>query len=629
METRQGSDLIDRAIKEKHFRTIEIRASDIDEEKRTVSLSFSSEEPYERYWGVEVLDHGAKSVIMDRLNNGAPFLVNHDTRDQVGVVEKAVIGSDRKGRASVRFGRSNRAEEILQDVIDGIRKNVSVGYRIHEMVLEKEEEDKRTYRVTSWEPFEVSIVPIPADNSVGVGRSDEEAKQNSREEKKQMEKEVSTTETTATAQAPKTEVRAAQNEVDPAVIAERELGRMRDIATLGGRFNMRKEADEYIGKGRSVAEFQALVLERVAAENNKPITVDDPEIGLSKSDKKRYSIFNVLRALAFKDNQVFHKAAAFELEVSRAAAQKLNLEPQGILMPYDIYASREVPYFPQKRTLSAGTVTDGAELVATNLLAGSFIDVLRNLAVVMSMGARPLAGLVGNVAIPRKTSGSTAGWITPEGSNAALSEPQFDQVMLSPKTLGAYSEITRQLLLQSSLDVENLVRMDLATAVALAIDIAALYGTGATGQPRGVRNQTGINMPTAFAGAVPTYAEVVAMESAVAVDNALLGNLGYLIEPSMRGSFKTSEKFSNTGQTIWEPGNTVNGYKSGVTNQITGGDVFFGNWADLLIGFWGALDILIDPYTNSLSGTLRIVVHQSCDAAVRHPVSFAFNNDGA
>jgi HK97 family phage major capsid protein len=182
--------------------------------------------------------------------------------------------------------------------------------------------------------------------------------------------------------------------------------------------------------------------------------------------------------------------------------------------------------------------------------------------------------------------------------------------------------------MQSSIDVENMLRADLAAGMALAIDLAALYGTGASGQPTGISVQSGINAPTAFAAAVPTYAEVVAMESAVAVDNALVGTLGYIVEPAMRGSLKTAEKFSGTGQQVWEPGGTLNGYKTGVTNQITSGDVFFGNWADLLIGMWGGLDILVDPYTNSLSGTVRIVCHQSMDIAVRHPVSFAFNNDG-
>ena len=112
----------------------------VNVDERTVELSFSSEEPCQRWWGNEILDHGLTSVRLQRLNTGGPLLVSHSSGDQVGVIVKASIGSDRKGRASVRFGKSARASEIFQDVQDGIRQNVSVGYRIHSMVLESEKD---------------------------------------------------------------------------------------------------------------------------------------------------------------------------------------------------------------------------------------------------------------------------------------------------------------------------------------------------------------------------------------------------------------------------------------------------------------------------------------------------------
>ena len=116
----------------------------VDEENRTVRLSFSSEEPVERWFGSEVLSHSPESVRMDRLNGGAPLLWNHDTSDQIGRVESASIENGR-GFAVVRFSKSVRAEELFQDVVDGITSNVSVGYRIHEM---QQEGDKEIYRAT-------------------------------------------------------------------------------------------------------------------------------------------------------------------------------------------------------------------------------------------------------------------------------------------------------------------------------------------------------------------------------------------------------------------------------------------------------------------------------------------------
>ncbi|MCL4799018.1 MAG: phage major capsid protein [Burkholderiales bacterium] len=142
----------------------------IDEEARTVTLSISSEASYERWWGFEILDHGRGSIRDMRLEAGFPLLVGHDARDHVGVGERWEVTSDRKLQVTARFGRSARAEEIWRDVLDGIRTNASVGYLIHDLVLERQEEGVSTYRVIDWEPLEGSLVSVPADPSVGVGR---------------------------------------------------------------------------------------------------------------------------------------------------------------------------------------------------------------------------------------------------------------------------------------------------------------------------------------------------------------------------------------------------------------------------------------------------------------------------
>ncbi len=152
----------------------EIRADRVDDKQRTVQLTFSSEEPYERWWGTEILDHRAGAVRLDRLNAGGALLMDHNTRDQIGVVERAWL-EGRKGHAIVRFGRSARATEVFEDVKDGIRKLVSVGYRIYDLVLERSNEDADVYRAQDWEPYEISLVAVPADPTVGVGRDGEPA----------------------------------------------------------------------------------------------------------------------------------------------------------------------------------------------------------------------------------------------------------------------------------------------------------------------------------------------------------------------------------------------------------------------------------------------------------------------
>jgi HK97 family phage major capsid protein len=151
-------------------RVFSVEREGVDQDARTAWMSIASAEPYERWWGVEILDMAPASIRATRLGQGAPLLLNHDTRDQIGVIERYEITNGRL-RVLARFSRSARAEEIWQDVLDGIRRNTSVGYRIHDLVLEKKEGDVSTYRVTDWEPYEGSLVPVPADPTVGVGRA--------------------------------------------------------------------------------------------------------------------------------------------------------------------------------------------------------------------------------------------------------------------------------------------------------------------------------------------------------------------------------------------------------------------------------------------------------------------------
>ena len=173
---------------EKLYRVFGFNKKEISEDKRTVNLAFSSEEPYDRSFGTEILSHNPQDVDFSFIASGkAPLLLNHDLEKQIGVIEEAKISdADKVGRAVVRFGKSKLADEVFRDVIDGIRSNVSVGYEIMKMDRVKgddEDEEKPSYRV-NWKPLEASIVSIPADTTVGVGRSryDNSTDQDSRKE---------------------------------------------------------------------------------------------------------------------------------------------------------------------------------------------------------------------------------------------------------------------------------------------------------------------------------------------------------------------------------------------------------------------------------------------------------------
>lgn len=588
------------------FRTAEVGA--IDVEKRTVELAFSSEAEVPRWWGLEVLSHDPGAVVMTRLRDGAPLLLEHDCDDQIGVIESVSIDADRRGRAVVRFGRSAQAEEIFQDVQDGIRRHVSVGYIIHEAKLTEERDNgDDVWTITLWEPYEISIVAVPADISVGIGRSlDEPVQEHEKFTKPEdivMKPEVNTEETAA--------------ERRQATDAER--ARVRSIIEMGEKYGASDLANDFVKDGKDVADFQRALLDHVNGRIQRPIDeqMRDADIGLTDKEARNFSFIKVIRALADPTDRRAQESARFEFEASQSAAERSGKDSDKFVIPTDVLT----------RALSAESsgVTSGATgglSIATTLMSQSFIEILRNRATIMQLGT-VMGGLVGNIDIPKQVAASQGYWLG-EDSDATESTLDLGQISMSPKTVAAFSEITRKLMVQSSMDVEALIRADLAKGLALTIDKAGYYGTGSEQQPLGISNYTGVNSQSFSSAGSPTFAELVNMETKIALNNADVAGMAYVGNAVFRGYAKTTLKFPavNGSQQIWEPGGTVNGYKTEITNQITSGDVFMGNFADLLIGMWSGLELLVDPYSNSKKGRLRVVVFQDVDFALRRVQSF-------
>lgn len=649
----------------------EATVASIDKEARTVELSFSSEtESVERWFGIEILGHDAGECDLTRLNDKAPLLWRHNWDAQRGVVVPgtARIDADRKGRCTVRFSRSEDGDQLFQDVVDDIVTKVSVGYIVNSLRLVEEREDVDVFRA-SWTPYEVSLVSVAADDDVGVGRSLEipqedgkrrigetaitesgaTAKDSTTEEVRKMEKtlrdgkgnlvralvdaEGKILEVLEVLEEAGADVRAAQNN---AAKAERE--RTASILQMGTQYDCRELAEKAVAAGDTVDVFRAAVLDHINTRGAKkpagqpaqpsqrsgtPLSeMPSADIGLTDQEVRNYSIFRAVRALQPNATRADREAAAFELECSETAQRQLGKTAQGILIPQDVLNSRAFNAGGAANTPNGAQ--SGQNLVDTTFMGGSFIDMLRNRTTIMRL-ATTMGGLVGNVDIPRQTGGATAYWLG-EGEDAQEGTPNIGQLELSPKTLGAYTDITRRLLMQSSMDAEGIVRRDLVNAMAQAIDFAGYYGSGAGNQPRGIKNYTGINAVD-FAAALPTFKELVDMESLIAADNADIGQMGYIGNAAFRGHCKTTAKFgTGTEATIWEPGNTINGYNTEISNQIAAGDVFFGNFADMLIGMWGGLDLTVDPFSLSRSGGLRIVVFQDVDFVLRRVESFCWGS---
>lgn len=568
------------------FRTIEIdlaRAGDDD----VIPAVLSSETPVDRGDYVEVLEHTPESIDLSRAP--IPLIEGHDaSRTNIGIVEDLVIDGG-KLRGRVRFGKSARAREVLADVRAGIVRSLSIGYRI-----KKWRNEGRRMIATLTEVLEVSVVPVPADPQAGFFRS------------------LPMTDSTI----------ALTGDAAAAARAERE--RCAAITDLATRHNKRALGDQAIAEGTPLDQFRGLILDQVG---QPALSLPSTDLGMSKREQRSYSLMRVVRALS--DPHKYSADAGLEREVSRAMARADGKEPRGFMVPLDLLAKRDLS------TSVAGGTPQAGNLVATDLLAEQFVDVLRNASVTIQAGARVLSGLVGNVAIPRRTAGVTAAWVG-EGSAASEGTNSFDQITMSPKTVSAWLDVTRRLMLQSTPMADQLVRDDLMQTLMLAVDDAAL-GAGGANKPTGIRGTSGIgSVAIGTNGGAATWSAIVNLAREVAIDNALSGSPIYVTNEKVRAALAQTLHTSSTGANFLLPApyNSLYGYRFATSNAIpsdldkgssTGvcSAMIFGNFADLIIGTWSGVDLIVDPYTESTKGTTRIVAFQDVDCAVRHVESFS------
>jgi hypothetical protein len=604
----------------------------IDEETRTVQLAFASETPIERWYGTEILRCDAESVMLDRLNSGGALLSDHNSRAQIGaVVSGTARTEDQVCRATVKFSQRRAAADEFQDVKDGIRSQVSVGYIVHEYLIDK---DTETVTATRWEPLEISLVSIAADViGSGVGRELTPAAPPAPPAPAPPQPVERISEKGAATMAEENNQPVQVSEV----VRATEIMDLAKVIDAPGETLAQEVARDAIAGNKTLAEFRTMVFDKRREREKETQTpvVSAHAIELTEREKKQFSIRRAILAdvRTREDGKIEN---CFELEVSTEIARRLQgtgvQRHGGILIPTtialrgadQILARRGVPQY--RAGLDTKTSTKGIELVFTE--AGSFIELLRNRAMVAQLGATLLPGLQGNVAFPRQTGAATLVWVTENpGADVAESNVTLDQVLLSPKTAQATTSYSRQLLAQSVIDVDGLVMDDLAAVNALGVDLAALHGTGAP-QPTGIYSATGVNS-VAFGGSV-TYQKLVDMETEVASDNADIGTMAYLATPQARGKGKVTPELSGQlSQAIWR-GNEVNGYRAEVTNQLKKNlgvgtnehGLVFGVWSQLLIGEWGTLELITDPYRLKKQGMIEVTSFLMADVAIRHGESF-------
>ena len=631
------ADKKDRKVEGIQYRAFDATDGELNEESRTIRFSAVSDAPVEMWFGNEVLSHARGAMRNGTRQKALPLLFNHNSNRLLGVVEK-IEQDDHKTYVTVRFAKTEDGNWAFEQVKDRVLVNVSCGYRVFSW--DKPQENLR--RATDWEIYEVSLVTMPADPSVGVDRSfnlnHNEGDVMDEEEKKAAEKAVETRAVPQSAPQPHVQV------VDADKVRSAERARIQAIETMCRDFNVTDDRrNALINDGRSLDEARAAIMEDLRSRNVSGTSdprsgvAQDMNLGLTPSEKRNYSICRALNASINGD----WRKAGFEREVSMELSKRMGRETNGFFMPTDIGMSERAA-----GDYVVGTATQGGNLVETELLAGSFIEALRAKAMVTRLGATMIPGLVGNVEIPRQTGVSSVQWISETGS-VNKSGATFDKVPLKMKTIAAKSFVSRNMLMQSSIGVEAFVRRELITSIAMGIDLAALSGSGADGEPLGVANQAGIHQLSGGENGAPIdFDLLIEMETLVADSNADVSTMAYLANAVTIGALKKIK--DGNKNYIWKtvtdmvkngmPGE-VNGYPVARSNQVrkdltkgtaTGcSELFFGNWGDLVIGEWGVVELLPNPYSATAydNGGVEIRALQSIDVAVRHPESFCVISD--
>ncbi len=628
-----------------------LESRNLNEEDRTIEFPFSSEAPVDRgYLGEEILDHREGSIDFSRLNAAAPLLFNHNPDVVLGVVERGWLDKKKKrGMAKVRFASNAAGEEAFGLVKEGVYRNVSFGYSVNET----EEGQDGSYRVTSFLPMELSLVSIPADYSVGVSRAKSEGLSDNsvtvaQEQPiiKDNERATAPLEAATVASTPPSHSQMTENidlnEVRSKAASEaqkEERSRIANITALCRNHGFEELGTQLVENGSSIDEARAAVLDTIG---KKPVETVSP-VELSKREEADYSITAGIRAALTGDWS--SRDAGFVRELSQeveASGVKRTTE-KSFLVPYAALQKRA--------TYVTSGATTGGNLVETELKADDFIESLKNNTLMIGLGVGTLPGLVGDVAIPRRSGNSTGYWLANETTAITQSESTFDQISLSPKNYGVLSKYSRQTLLQATPGIEELVRRDLSSTVMIGVDLAILNGSGSSGQPTGIMQTSGIgSVAGGTNGAAITLENMINLEEEVLVDNAGGDNMAYVTNAKVLSALKQLRAGGSTagnGSFLWNtdlsgigrgatPG-TVNGYRVGVTNQVpsnltkgsTSGScsaVVFGDYSQALVGFWGnGMELAVSDsdgsdFTKALTSVRAIT---TLDVAVRQASAFA------
>jgi HK97 family phage major capsid protein len=560
--------------------------------------------------GDEILLH--KSPAIDLSRAPLPIIVTHkDNQINVGIVDGISI-SNGMMRGNAKFGERSEAREYKTDVTNGIIRSVSVGYIRRNSKFRND----GVLITDRWSPTHVAMVAEPADSKAGFYRAlyRDESRERTNKTDDTSTAEIATTKESQMAESNGSATGTAE-EVSNTSGADQERLRQASLRSLGREYNLDNEAvEKWCTSGTSIGEAVRVALEMIAQRSKATQSV--AHLDLSQKEKREYSIHRAINAIVQKTWSKAGLEAECHQEIQKRVGRTVS--ENNFFVPVDVQMrTLDVA----KRDLTVGTTTAGGFLVETS--NQSFIEMLRNRSVAMTMGSTNLSGLQGNVTVPKQTAAATAVWLANEASTITESQQTFAQLTLTPKTVGAYTEISRLLTLQSSPSAEAITMTDLSRVTALAVDLAVLSGSGASGQPTGIINTAGIGAVT---GTTLGYAGILEFQTDVAAANVMPTRGGYVTTPSVAALLMQRARFSNTDTPLWT-GNIWNGQVSGFpamsSLQMAAASMLFGDWSSVIVAEWGVLELEVNPYANFQAGIIGVRAIYTVDVGIRYPAAFS------
>ena len=403
-----------------------------------------------------------------------------------------------------------------------------------------------------------------------------------------------------------------------------------------------EKAEQYIDSGAKIETVREELFALVTGKEKRSISsrlqdTGDGLLGMSDQEIKSYNILNAIRHFSDPTDVRLREAAGLELEASAAAVKQSGRELQGSFrIPADVMIA-QIPGMGKGRTgiradQTAGGFTTGGALIDTDLLVGSMIELIYNRLSITAAGATVLSGLVGDIDIPKETSGPSHYWVG-EGQAPDASEILVGQISLTPKTVGAKTVLTRRFIGQTSFSAEAWVRSHLSRKVALGIDKDFLYSQGGSKRPLGLRYTDGVRTETLSGGTSKTinsvsynfgtFLNLVEMETKVSLSNLDVPSMAYMMNAHARGVYKTTLENAQSDFYILR-NNEINGYPALMSNQLEANNVLFGDFSQVLLAFWSGQDIGVNPYKYQDSGSVEISILQDCDFGVRYPEAFVW-----